>query len=91
MSEELVEHFVEVVDRRQIDLQHKAVLARHAMAFDDLRQGLRQRGDVGQLARRRAHADIGCNRIAQRHRVQFQPPAPDTLFLQGLFVSGFCF
>ena len=60
-----------------VDLHVEAVLAGHAVALDDLGRGLRDLGDLRDLARRGAHADDRGEREAERARVHVGAVAGD--------------
>jgi hypothetical protein len=58
------------------------------VAFHDLRHVPGELGDLRELARDRAHADEGGDRIAERLRIEIDPRAlDDARFLQALSLS----
>jgi hypothetical protein len=75
---EAVEHLLEVLDRAEMELEHEAVLARDAVAFDDLGRLPRQLRDLVQLpAHRGPDADERGDRIADSPRVDVGVVAAD--------------
>lgn len=77
ISQKLVEHLIQLVQRRKMELQHEAILARDPVTFHHLRQLIRQFRDPRQRARTRADADEGAYRVASASRVHVQPVAAD--------------
>lgn len=75
VGKEAIEHHVQPVDRRQVNLQHEAVLTGDAMTLDHLQQRSCQLGHLRKLARRGSHADDGADGVAKRDRVEVQTPA----------------
>src|SRR3954463_7125031 len=77
MGREAVDDLLEVLDRADVELHVEAVLARHAVALDDLGRALGDLGDRGDLAWRGAHAQHGGERVAERARVDLGGVARD--------------
>src|SRR3954454_6338597 len=77
VQREAVDDLLQVRDVAHVGGHHEAVLARDAAAVDDLLGALRQLGDLGQLARRGAHADDRAQRVAERPRVDERAVAGD--------------
>ena len=77
VGEEQVEHPVELVDRREVDLEDEAVLPGDPVTLHDLRNTAGQLGDPRQLPGVRPDADVGPDRQPERRRLQLQPVPPD--------------
>lgn len=77
MSEEPVEHAIELIDRLDVQLEDKAVLPGDAVTFDDLRHAPREIGDFGELAGCRPDPDDREDRVAERGRIDLQAVAAD--------------
>src|SRR4051812_24854307 len=74
---EAVDELLEVPDVAHVRLEEEAVLAGDAVALDDLRRGLRDLGDLRELARRRPDADDRGQRVAEGARVDLGAVAGD--------------
>ena len=76
-DDEAVEDLFEIVHRPQVQLDEEAVLARDAVAVDHLRHLTSKLRDLLQLARRRPDPDNGCDREADRLRIDLRAVARD--------------
>ncbi len=65
MGQELIEDRIELVQPRQVNFHHEAVLARDPVALHDLRQLLGERGPLRQLTWRGANSHECTNRISK--------------------------
>ncbi|MDT4871393.1 hypothetical protein FQZ97_1065200 [compost metagenome] len=68
---------VQMRDRTQHHPGDEAVIARHLVAFHELRNLLDQPFHVAQLARQGPDAHDGLQRVSQRHRIHVQGVGPD--------------